>query len=79
MGLFSSRDDFTFQIAQSSKERDRAVPDIVVGLTRGNPRAQRQHGLGPVERLHLGLLIDTKDQRFVGRMQVDPYHIAQLS
>jgi hypothetical protein len=38
------------------------VPDIVVGLTRGNPWPQRQHGLGPVERLHLWLLIDTKDQ-----------------
>jgi hypothetical protein len=53
MGLFSSRDNFTFQIAQSRKERDRAVPDIVMGLGTWVTFLQRKGALCALQGLAL--------------------------
>src|SRR5208337_154687 len=57
MGLFSSRDNFTFQIAQSGKERDRAVPDIVMGLGACVTFLQRKGALCALQGLALTLLV----------------------
>ena len=54
------------------------MPDVVVRLARGNARAQRQHGLGPVERLDLRFLVDTEDERLVRWVQIHADHVAQF-
>lgn len=41
-------------------------------------QAQRQHGLGSLQRLHLAFLIYAQHQRIVGRVQIQPDDIAQL-
>ena len=70
--------DGAIQDVERGEQVGRAVAHIVVGLPSGNPRAQRQHRLGPIEGLHLGLLVHTEHQRFIGRMQVDAHDVAQL-
>ena len=42
------------------------------------PRAQRQHRLGPVERLDLGLLVDREDDRPLGRREIQPDDVPDL-
>ena len=51
---------------------------VVVGLALHLARAQRQHRLGPVERLDLGLLVQTEHDRVGRRSQVQTDHVADL-
>ncbi|MFJ1656889.1 hypothetical protein ACIOC2_37215, partial [Streptomyces sp. NPDC088337] len=49
-----------------------AVPDVVVGAFLGRVEGHRQHRLGPVQGLHLGLLVERQHDRAAGRVQVQP-------
>jgi len=55
-----------------------AVPFVVVRVALDLPGLHRQHRLGPVERLNLGLLVDRQDDRPLGRREVEPDHVADL-
>ena len=44
----------------------------VVGAARDLSGPQREHRMGPVERLDLRLLVDREHQRVVGRVEVEP-------
>ena len=48
------------------------VPLVVVGAARDLSGPQREHRMGPVERLDLRLLVDREHQRVVGRVEVEP-------
>lgn len=71
-------DDLAIEHAQGRKERGRAIALVVVGLPSWDAGPQRQQGLRPVEGLDLALLVDAQDQSFVGRIQIQADHIAQL-
>ncbi|MFD9418450.1 hypothetical protein ACFWC9_27550 [Streptomyces goshikiensis] len=58
-------------VQRGEQVRD-AVPDIVVGARLGGRERHRQHRLGPVQRLHLRLLIDRQDHRTPGRAKCRP-------
>jgi len=55
-----------------------SVAPVVVGLACRQIRPQRQHRLGALQRLNLGLLIHTQDHGVGGRIEVEPDHIADL-
>ena len=78
MGLFSSRDNFTFQIAQSGKERDRAVPDIVMGLGACVTFLQRKGALRALQGLALTLLVTAQYQGPLGRIYIQPNNIPEF-
>src|SRR5271165_1070469 len=78
MGLFSSRDNFTFQIAQSGKERDRAVPDIVMGLGAWVTFLQRKGALRALQGLALTLLVAAQYQGPLGRIYIQPNNIPKF-
>ena len=48
---------------------------VVVGAALDLPGPQGPHRMGPVERLHLRLLVDPEDKRVVGQVEVEPDHI----
>jgi hypothetical protein len=51
---------------------------VIVGLARRQIRPQRQHRLGALQGLNLGLLIQAQDHRVGRRIQVQTDHIADL-
>ncbi len=63
---------------QRGEQRAGAVPHVVVGPSFGEPGLHRQHLLGPVQRLDLGLLIHTQHDRVLRRRQVQPDHVGDL-
>ncbi len=63
---------------QRGEQRGGAVTDVVVGALLGVPGLHRQHLLGSVQRLHLGLLVDTQHDRVLRRGEVEPDHVGDL-
>ena len=51
---------------EGRKQRGRPMPPVVVRATLDLARAHRQHRLRAVQRLNLGLLVDTKHDARVG-------------
>jgi hypothetical protein len=62
----------------SGKQRKSPVTHIIVGLTLGQTRTQWQNGLAALQGLSLALLIDTKHNRFLGRIEIESHNIAHL-
>ena len=62
----------------SGKQRKGPVTHIIVGLTLGQARTQWQNGLAALQGLSLALLIDTKHDGFIGRIEIEPHNIAHL-
>lgn len=56
---------------QRSQEAGCAVTLVIGGLPPGHPRLHRQIGLGAVQGLDLGLLIDGQNQGVLGGVQVE--------
>jgi hypothetical protein len=54
------------------------VPFVVVSDAFDVTEAHGEHGLGTFERLDLALFIDTEDKGFVGRIEIEADHVAQL-
>ena len=63
---------------ERGEQAGRAVALVVMGVALGLARAQRQHRLGAVEGLDLGLLVDAEHDRPVGRVEVEAHDIADL-
>ena len=63
---------------QGREQRGRAVPDIVVGHRTGAALLHRQAGLGPVQRLDLGLFVDRQHEAVGRRVEIEPDDIPEL-
>ena len=63
---------------ERSEQAERPVALVVVRVPLHLPGPEREHGLGPVERLDLGLLVDREDDRPLGRREVEPNDIGDL-
>ncbi len=55
-----------------------AASHVVMGAPFGEPRTQREHRCGAVERLDLGLLVDAEHEGRVGRVDVEAHDVADL-
>ena len=64
---------------QRGEQRGGAVPDVVRRLPLRRSRSDREHRGGPLQRLHLRLLIHAQHHRLGRRMQIQPDHIADLA
>src|SRR5438477_74972 len=71
-------DDFSFQYFQGREERRGAVTDIIMSVCAATPFLERQSRLRAVQRLYLALLVDTQDQAFFWRIEVEANHIRQF-
>jgi arabinofuranosyltransferase len=71
-------EDATGSDIEGREEGGRPVADVVVGDAFDVAEADRQHGLGAVEGLDLALLVDTQDDRVVGRIQIEPDDVTHL-
>jgi len=71
-------DHFTVGDIERGKQRGGAVTDVVVGDAFDVTESHGQHRLGPVERLHLGLFIDTQDHGVIGRVEIQTHDVAHL-
>ena len=60
--VFHVADDAAGRHVQGGEQRLRPVPHVLVGPGSGPARAQRQSGLGSVERLNPGLFVHAEDQ-----------------
>ena len=60
------------------EHRRRAVPHVVMGGPRGSGGHQRKDRRGPIQRLHLRLLIHGQDQRVLRRRHVQPDDVTDL-
>src|SRR5262245_42635881 len=60
------------------KQRKRPVTHIIMGLTLGQTRTQRQDGLTALQGLGLALLIDTKHNGLLRWIEIEPNNIAHL-
>jgi hypothetical protein len=63
---------------QGGEQGGGAVPHIVVAAAFRAAGLHREHLLGPVQRLDLGLLIHAQHNRVLRRRQVQPDHVADL-
>ena len=78
MPLGDSSHDFARHDVESRIETSCAVALVVVGSALDLPRPEREHRLGSVEGLDLGLLVDREDHGIVRRMQVQADDILNL-
>ena len=63
-------------ISKRGKEIDDAVPSVIVRVSHGAARAQREGRLRALQRLDRRLLVDTEHNRVLGRVEVEPDDIA---
>src|SRR5207249_7549597 len=60
---------------EGRKQRRRAVAHVVVRAPLDLPGSHRQQWLRAIERLDLGFFVDAKDERVLGRIQVEPDNV----
>ncbi len=70
--------DFAGGDLQRGEQGGGAVADVVVGTACWQAWAHRQHRLGAVQRLDLGLLVDAQHHGGLRRVQVQPDDVADL-
>ena len=70
--------DFAGGHSQGCEERCRAMAFIIVSVSLGLSRPQRQKGLSAVQSLDLRFFIDAQDNGSIGRIQIQANHIANL-
>ena len=78
MAGFALGDDRTVKHVESGEQRGCAVALVVVGDAFDVAEPHGKHGLGAFEGLDLALLIDAKHHCLVGRIEINPDHVAQL-
>src|SRR5687767_5855920 len=71
-------DHFTSGEVERGVQAQRSVPLVVVRASLDLAWPERQHGLRPVERLNLGLLVHGEDQRVLGRAHVQTDDVNDL-
>ena len=78
MPWFALRQDFPGFDIQRGEQRRGAVSLVVVGHALDVSQAERQHRLGPFQRLDLALLVDAQHHGVLGGMQVQTDDVAYL-
>lgn len=63
---------------QRREQPGRAVAAVVMGAPLGPAGLHREHLLGSVQRLNLGLFIDAEHDRVLRRDQIEPDHVGDL-
>jgi hypothetical protein len=63
---------------EGGEEAGDAVADVVAGAPLRRSGHHRQHRLGPVEGLDLGLLVDAEHDRLVRGVEVEADDVADL-
>lgn len=63
---------------QRGEQAGGPVAGVVVGTPLRHARHHRQHRLGPVQGLDLGLLVDAQHQRLLRRVHEQAHHVADL-
>ena len=71
-------DDFSLKQIQCGEQSSSSVSFVIVRHGAAATFLQRQPGLRAVQCLNLALFIHTKDDGFVGRVQVEPDNIRKL-
>lgn len=71
-------DDLTCRHVERGGQVGDPVALVVVGATLHLPGSHGQDGLGPVESLDSGLLVDTDHDGVLGRVQVDAHDVTDL-
>src|SRR5947208_1394231 len=71
-------DQFAGQLDECGKQRDRAMPGIIVRHGAGALGRQRQAQLRAFERLALAFLVAAQHQRLCRRIEIEPDHIPKL-
>lgn len=77
-GGFALADDLAGAYVHRSEEVAGAVPDVVVGAFLRLVEGHRQDRLGPVQRLDLGLLIQTENDGSAGRVEIQADNVGNL-
>lgn len=72
------RDQFAFQIVQRREQGQRPVSNVIVGGGLDMTDAQRQTGLGALQRLTLRLLVAAQHQGFLRRVEIQPNDIPEF-
>ena len=78
MALLALGQDAAVGDVQGREQRRGAMAHIVVGDAFDAAQTHGQHRLGPLEGLHLALLINAQNQSMVWRIEVQADHIAHL-
>ena len=79
MAPHTAADDLALEHVEGSKERCGAVAFVIVGHGSGASLLHRQAGLGTIQRLDLALLVDREHDGVLGRIDVEPDNVTQLS
>ena len=72
------RDHASVQNVERRKQRDCSMTLVIVGHGLSPPVLERQPWLGPVQRLHLALLVTAQHHRTLGRVHVQTHDIGEL-
>jgi hypothetical protein len=72
------REDGAVEQVEGGEQGGGAMADEVVGDPLDVAETQRQQRLGALQRLDLAFLVDTQDQRLVGRVEIQSDDVAQL-
>ena len=75
---FALREDLSVGDIERREQGRGAMSDVVVGDAFHVAQTHWQHRLRALQGLHLALLVDTQNQRFVWWIQVQPNHVAKL-
>src|SRR5579859_706726 len=78
VALFGARDQRPFEVIERSKQRDRAMAAVIMGLCSWMARHQRQTRLGTLESLALAFLVTAQHQSFRRRVQIQADDIPEL-
>ena len=78
VALHAAADHLALQHVQRRKECGRSVALVIVGLGSSAALLHGKAGLGAVQRLDLALLVEQKNDGMGRRIDIEPYHIAQL-
>src|SRR6188768_857247 len=71
MPLMELRNQLARLHVEGGEQRGGAMPPVVVRAPLDLPRAHRQHRLGTIQRLNLGLLIDSEQYGMGRRLHVE--------
>ena len=78
MPLLAEAIDLAVGGIERGEQRGRAVAFVVVRQGGAAPAAQRQAGLGTVQRLNLAFLVHAQHQRMFGRIEVQTDDVFQF-
>ena len=78
MARFAHGHHFAVEHVERREQGGGAVTKIIMGYALDITQTQRQQRLGPLQRLHLALFVDTQHQRLVRRIEVKAHDVAYL-